>query len=160
MEISGRLQELRKRNGLSQEKLADALGVSRQAVSKWESGQTTPDLDKIIQLSSIFHVSTDYLILGKEEITLDANGSSSKSSKKKQKQLAVICLCIGIVMFCILPLFAIFYQAYEFEKWGQCFSNAYEYIFRWPLLGITLISIAIFLIGIIKFIIIYAKKGA
>lgn len=48
MNIADRIQTLRKTKGLSQEQLADAIGVSRQAVSKWESEQTTPDLEKII----------------------------------------------------------------------------------------------------------------
>lgn len=62
MKISVKIHQLRKQKGLSQEQLAELLGVSRQSVSKWESGQTKPDLDKIIPLSSIFNVSTDYLL--------------------------------------------------------------------------------------------------
>ncbi|HEX3039732.1 MAG TPA: helix-turn-helix transcriptional regulator [Caproiciproducens sp.] len=57
-----KLQTLRKGNGMSQESLAEALGVSRQAVSKWESGQSYPEMDKMIALSDLFHVSMDYLV--------------------------------------------------------------------------------------------------
>ncbi|MDO4553649.1 MAG: helix-turn-helix transcriptional regulator [Lachnospiraceae bacterium] len=158
MEISNRLLELRKRNGMSQEKLADALGVSRQAVSKWESGQTTPDLNKITQISSIFHVSTDYLILGKEEIHVEEKVSDENTPEKKQKQVAIICMGAGIVILCILPLLAKLYQGYEFEKWGQCFTSASEYILRWPLLGITLLGGVLFLMGIVKLVKIYVKE--
>lgn len=66
MILADKLIELRKKNGWSQEELAGQLGVSRQAVSKWESGASIPDLDKIIRLSGIFGVSTDYLL--KDEI--------------------------------------------------------------------------------------------
>ena len=66
MILADKLIELRTKNGWSQEELAEQLGVSRQAVSKWESGASIPDLDKIIRLSSIFGVSTDYLL--KDEI--------------------------------------------------------------------------------------------
>ena len=66
MNLSDRIQNLRKTKGLSQEELAEALGVSRQAVSKWESGQSSPDLDKIVQLSEYFGVSTDHLLKGTE----------------------------------------------------------------------------------------------
>ena len=66
MILADKLIELRKKNGWSQEELAEQLGVSRQAVSKWESGASIPDLDKIIRLSGIFGVSTDYLL--KDEI--------------------------------------------------------------------------------------------
>lgn len=54
MNMADRIQYLRKAKGLSQEDLADRVGVSRQAVSKWESEQSTPDLEKIIILSDIF----------------------------------------------------------------------------------------------------------
>ena len=53
---------------MSQEELADAAGVSRQAVSKWESEQSVPDLDKVIILSDIFDVTTDYLLKGIEPV--------------------------------------------------------------------------------------------
>lgn len=71
MNLSERIQELRKARGLSQEELAEALGVSRQAVSKWESGQSSPDLDKIVQLSEYFGVSTDHLLKGAELLPAD-----------------------------------------------------------------------------------------
>ena len=59
-----RLQELRKAAGLSQEDLAARLGLSRQAVSKWETGQGKPDLDNLLRLSQLYHVSTDYILTG------------------------------------------------------------------------------------------------
>lgn len=68
MNIADRIQNLRKTKGLSQEQLADAIGVSRQAVSKWESEQATPDLEKIILMSEYFEVTTDYLLKGIEPI--------------------------------------------------------------------------------------------
>lgn len=66
MEFSSRLQELRKEAGYSQEQLAEMLGVSRQSVSKWESGQTNPDINNVGRLSEIYGKSTDYIIFGKE----------------------------------------------------------------------------------------------
>lgn len=54
MNISDRIQHLRKAKGISQEELADRIGVSRQAVSKWESEQSVPDMDRIISLSDFF----------------------------------------------------------------------------------------------------------
>lgn len=62
MILADKIIEQRKKLGLSQEELADRLGVSRQAVSKWEGAQSTPDLGRILALSQIFGVSTDYLI--------------------------------------------------------------------------------------------------
>ena len=66
MNIADRIQHLRKTKGISQEELADRVGVSRQAVSKWESEQSMPDLDKIITMSEYFEVTTDYLLRGIE----------------------------------------------------------------------------------------------
>ena len=66
MILADKISRLRKRNGWSQEELAERMDVSRQAVSKWESAQTVPDLEKILQLSALFGVTTDYLL--KDEI--------------------------------------------------------------------------------------------
>ena len=60
--IGNRIAELRRQNGMSQEELVDRLGISRQSVSKWESGQSQPEIEKLLQLSELFHVSTDYLL--------------------------------------------------------------------------------------------------
>lgn len=60
--IGEKIAELRRTNNMSQEELADRLGISRQSVSKWESGQSLPDIEKLPLLSDIFHVSIDYLV--------------------------------------------------------------------------------------------------
>ena len=62
MILADKIAELRKKSGWSQEELAGQLGVSRQSVSKWESASSMPDLDKILKMSEIFGVSTDYLL--------------------------------------------------------------------------------------------------
>ena len=62
MILAEKIALLRRQNGWSQEELADQLNVSRQAVSKWEGGTSIPDLDKILKLSALFEVSTDYLL--------------------------------------------------------------------------------------------------
>ena len=62
MILADKIIRLRKKNGWSQEELADKMNVSRQAVSKWEAAQTTPDLEKILQLGNLFGVTTDYLL--------------------------------------------------------------------------------------------------
>ena len=62
MNFSEKLAALRRREGLSQEQLADRLGVTRQSVSKWESGAAAPELPKLVALSELFHVSVDYLV--------------------------------------------------------------------------------------------------
>ena len=62
MKLGQKIAELRKKSGLSQEALAEKMNVSRQAVSKWESNQSIPDIEKIVDLSELFGVTTDYLL--------------------------------------------------------------------------------------------------
>lgn len=67
MTLGEKLSKLRKENNYTQEQLADVLGVSRQAISKWESNLTYPETDKLIRLSELFRCSLDYLLKDKEE---------------------------------------------------------------------------------------------
>lgn len=62
MEIGNKIQELRKKENLSQEQLAEKIGVARQTISKWELGETSPDLKEAKELSKIFNVSLDELV--------------------------------------------------------------------------------------------------
>lgn len=78
MILADKIMKLRKESGMSQEELAERLNVSRQAVSKWECSETIPDLQKIIQLSELFSVSTDYL-LKDEIISIDRNAMNKEA---------------------------------------------------------------------------------
>ena len=84
MNISQKILLQRKKKGISQEDLANALNVSRQAVSKWESSQSVPDMDKIVALSSYFNITTDYLLKNEIE-TID--GADNYSSKNVDMQM-------------------------------------------------------------------------
>lgn len=66
MTLGGRIQSLRKMQGISQDELANKIGVSRQAISKWENDQSIPDLDKVIVLSDYFSATTDYILKGED----------------------------------------------------------------------------------------------
>lgn len=63
MKLSEKLYQLRRQSGLSQEQAAERLGVSRQSISKWETDQSIPDPDKLVALSKLYAVTTDYLLL-------------------------------------------------------------------------------------------------
>ena len=71
MTLSEKIICLRKKEGWSQEQLAEKLNVSRQAVSKWESSQSTPDVDKIVAIATLFHVTTDFLLKDEPQIFAD-----------------------------------------------------------------------------------------
>ena len=82
MILGEKIMELRKKNGWSQEELAGKLKVSRQSVSKWESAMSVPELDKVLQLSEIFEVSTDYLLKDdKEEDYVPGNPEAAAMRK-------------------------------------------------------------------------------
>ena len=83
MILADKIIRLRKKNGWSQEELADKMNVSRQAVSKWESAQTIPDLEKILQLGTLFGVTTDYLLKDEIEEEEFSNDDSSYTTVKK-----------------------------------------------------------------------------
>ena len=114
MEFSTKLQMLRKEKGLSQEALADQLNVSRQAVSKWESGNGYPETDKIIMISEFFDVSLDYLMKDQSEPVISDKESqyfmtSQKIkdylSKKRIFGLKLASLVSMIIFATMIPLF-------------------------------------------------------
>ena len=74
MEFGEKLQELRKSRGLTQQELAEALYVSRTAISKWESGRGYPSIDSLKEISGFFSVSIDDLLSGELRITDNRNG--------------------------------------------------------------------------------------
>ena len=108
MNLSDRIQYLRKARGISQEGLADQLGVSRQAVSKWESEQSMPDLDKIISMSDYFAVTTDYLLKGIEPVVQKEEEQSIKHRRIASNicyQLSLGFIGLGIILSIILADF-------------------------------------------------------
>ena len=100
MTLANRIQTLRKQNGMSQEALAEKLGVTRQAVSKWESEQSVPDMENIIAISDLFEVSTDYLLKGKEQEITSGKSELKIDLKNEIPDLIIfvssILNCIGV----------------------------------------------------------------
>ncbi len=96
MAISDKLYQLRKKEGLSQEQLAEKLNVSRQAVSKWESGTSIPESEKLIAISDFFGVSLDYLL--KDEESVERQTVSPKKGARRGLWLLglIVCICSGV----------------------------------------------------------------
>ena len=116
MKLNDKIYELRKKEGLSQEALAEKLGVSRQSVSKWETGEATPEVGKLLALSKLFGVTTDYLLDDEAEEEKEAEMPSSsfevtsvneaptkKSKNSARKLLIALLICILLCIF-VLPL--------------------------------------------------------
>lgn len=104
MEFSERLQQLRKQKDITQEELAQALFVSRTAVSKWESGRGYPNIDSLRQIAKYFSVTVDSLLTGEE--VLSVAEEESKQTKKALCDLVFGMLDISAAMLFFLPFFA------------------------------------------------------
>ena len=103
MEFNEKLQELRKNKGLTQEELAEALYVSRTAISKWESGRGYPSIDSLKEIAKYFSVTIDELLSTDEVLTI-----AEKDNKQKEKHLKSLVfglLDISVLMFFFLPFF-------------------------------------------------------
>ena len=87
--LGKKLYELRKKHGLSQEELAERLGVSRQAVSKWECGESLPDTDNLITISKIYGVSLDELVGNTEPLKQDISEDSSEDDSSDEENETV-----------------------------------------------------------------------
>jgi transcriptional regulator with XRE-family HTH domain len=96
MNIADKIQLLRKQNNLTQEQLADKLNVSRQALSKWELGVSMPEADKIIQISNLFSVSTDYLL--KDSIETYENRLKRQIDPRSIAVLSTAIVLIGTIV--------------------------------------------------------------
>ena len=114
MKFNEKLVMLRKQNNLSQEQLAEQLNVARQTVSKWELGETTPEMDKLIKMSEIFKISLDELM--KEETQGETvNDPNNTNSQKLAGMTIKILKEIGIffiIISIIIPLFFTVYIQY------------------------------------------------
>lgn len=111
MTFAQKIQRIRKDAGLSQEELAEQLGVSRQSVSKWELGQAYPETEKIVELSKLFHVSVDSLLRDGEPLRPDEpSGGGKTASRRGAGVLATVCLvtlCLALASalgwFALMP---------------------------------------------------------
>lgn len=119
MNLSKKIYELRKASGMSQEQLAEKINVSRQSISKWESGESSPEIERLIELSDVFDVSTDYLLKSSEvdELTIRTErlekGQNALKSKVQQEHLKnarilnvafVYAVAMAVFFFLQLPL--------------------------------------------------------
>ena len=103
MEFNEKLQELRKRKGLTQEELAEALYVSRTAISKWESGRGYPSIDSLKAIAGYFSVTIDDLLSGDEILVIAEEDQKQKEMQSRDLVFGLLdCSC---AMFFFLPFF-------------------------------------------------------
>ena len=130
MEFNNKLYELRKQKGFSQEELANRLNVSRQTVSKWEVGDSTPDMEKLIAISDLFGISLDELVLDKapepapapqavkSELYADIKEKvlTEDNGKKVRNGLKIAGIVLGAVMLVDIISFVIYVILNGFPK--------------------------------------------
>ena len=103
MEFNEKLQNLRKNKGLTQEELAEALYVSRTAISKWESGRGYPSIDSLKEIAKYFSVTIDELLSSDEVLSIAEE--DNKQREKHFRSLVFGLLDISVLMFFFLPFF-------------------------------------------------------
>ena len=130
MEFNNKLYELRKQKGFSQEELANRLNVSRQTVSKWEVGDSTPDMEKLVAISDLFGISLDELVMNKapepapapqtakSELYTDIKEKvlTDKNRKNAKKGLKIGAITLGIFLAIDLISFVIYVALNGFPK--------------------------------------------
>ena len=146
MEFYEKLQELRKQKGLTQEELAEALYVSRTAISKWESGRGYPNIDSLKGIASYFSVTIDDLLSGEKLLSI--------AEKENQSNLQTMCdLLFGIVDICFFLLIVL--PLYPNTVDGYIYSVplfAYTEITAWIRGIYWVLFFTLLLLGIIKII--------
>jgi len=131
MEFNNKLYELRKQKGFSQEELANRLNVSRQTISKWEVGESTPDMEKLVAISDLFEVSLDELVKGEEPKLAEPSEQIVKSElysdikeqvltvdnkKKAKKGIKIASIILGIFVLIDVISFVIYVIMYGLPR--------------------------------------------
>ena len=130
MSFGEKLQKLRRNRGWTQEELAGKIGISRQALSKWEQGTAVPDTENVLRLSALFQVSTDYLL--KDNWTEEPGQNHQKTSHAgKIRVIAGICAAVlallGMLILGILS--SVFPAAYAVSPAGEEWTRVYTGLF-------------------------------
>lgn len=168
MELGDRIAKLRKSRGMTQEQLGEYLGTTRQAVSKWEAGRAMPELDLIVKMGELFGVTMDSLILGRSSLNPAEEETSPKATSGQNAEqrggksgllaIAIALTAVGLAILCLCPLFAELYRAFVFETKGSAFTDATLYLWRWPLTGVVLLGIILFIGGIVGTVLVVRKS--
>ena len=146
--FSNKLTELRKKKGYSQEELAEKLGLSRQAISKWERGESSPDMENIVQLTKIYDLSFDEL-LSTSEYKVDID-TVNKEKEIVIKYVEVVkkeyfnwwsLIAVVVALFCpivgvaLIPAIIAFVKAEKNEGKGKVLAGIAVFITVWNFLA-------------------------
>ena len=129
MEFHNKLYHLRQQKGLSQEELANRLNVSRQTISKWEVGDSTPDMEKLIAISDMFQISLDELVMDKVQTQTGETPSKAEivnelkekvltdeNKKKAKKVLKIAAIILGVIVLIDVISMIVYVSLYGFPQ--------------------------------------------
>ena len=129
MEFHNKLYTLRKQKGLSQEELANRLNVSRQTISKWEVGDSTPEMEKLIAISDLFGISLDELVMDKAPVKTEEVSAKSElvseltekvltddNKKKAKKGLKIAAYIVGALLLIDAISMIVYFSLYGFPQ--------------------------------------------
>lgn len=129
MEFNNKLYNLRKQKRLSQEELANRLNVSRQTVSKWEVGDSTPDMEKLIAISDLFEISLDELVMDKAPAHVGETSTKSEivselkqkvltdeNKQKAKRGLKIVAIIFGIIVLIDVISMIVYFSLYGFPQ--------------------------------------------
>ena len=137
---------VRQDNNLSQEEFAEKVGVTRQAVSRWEMGISVPSINTLILISEIFNVSIDAMVKSKgnidEKISLDSQRERSKFNK------GIALIVAGFLGMICLPFLAEWEQAKNMEIFKTAYEHSYNYFLEYPLYIILVSALALIGLGV------------
>lgn len=155
MNLGDRIQQLRKGIGLSQEQLAEIVGVSRQAISKWETDQSSPDLDKIVLLCKTFSVSADALFGIRDDNSKDTVQIESyirTNLLKRLLSIGWISSLTGVILLIVEFISLYFIKNMEIQtaisRGAGYRPDTWYYASQFPMSIIIIITITVIVIGV------------
>ncbi len=158
MKFGEKLYCLRKENSMSQEKLAERLGVSRQAISKWEQNFVVPDTDNIVNISKLFQVPVEYLLLDEYD-SLDQFSEKKEQTRRNLRTKESVLnkfspahfFITGLILIALSICLTSYFQTAALKATGECFTNALEYLKHLPLSLVMCVGIGLIVTGIYKY---------
>ncbi|WP_203227766.1 helix-turn-helix domain-containing protein [Calorimonas adulescens] len=151
MNIAEELLKIRKNNNLSQDEFAEKIGVSRQAVSRWEMGISAPSIDTLVKISERFGVSIDSMLKSNEQ-AYNEKITIQERPKLSRRIIGIVITLIGLIGISTLPLLADYKRDREMQLFKSAYENSAHYLIEYPLF-ILLLLFSLLLVAGIYFII-------
>ena len=136
MSLAKRIAACRKQAGLSQEKLAERMGVSRQTISRWETGEARPDLETFEQLCGVFSVSADALLFGTQSPAQpgnlnqpDGREQSRRAKARFRMAASVVLAAAGVMLVAASLLFALMESQQPYQSWYKVLGPYASHLF-------------------------------